>query len=164
MKRLFVGALFCLIPLLGCTKESPEGGPGAMVDDDRNVRRDVTDNGRPVQPSRTDGDLDNDLDDNVFTMVVPRAATNIEPGEKEDVTIKINRDDDFRQAVRIMIQPQPGVTVEPQEAVIEPGSSETKFLIGAAVDAPLGEKALTVVGIPDQGREVTMTLDVNVDN
>lgn len=121
--------------LVGCSGQSPAGGPGAKKGPD----------GVRVTQS-----------DNTFKIDVPNTETDIKQGEAQTVRIGINRGKSFDQDVKLDFQGAPnGVTVSPAVRVAKPDMKEVAVKVEAAPDAPLGEFKITVTATPARAGEPT---------
>lgn len=115
--------------MIGCSGQSPAGGPGASKNSEGAVR--VT------------------QAENTFELDVPNAETDIKQGQAQTVRIGINRGKQFDQDVKLEFAGAPkGVKVTPATPVAKPEMKEVAVTIEAAPDAPLGEFKLTVTGTP----------------
>jgi hypothetical protein len=150
MKKLFAGvvttALMCTIG--GCTKESMPGGQGAKTTTGTNNNVD--------RSYRTpDGE-------DTFSLTVPRTETNIEQGERQDVTISVKRGSRFNELVTLTFKAPQGITVTPLEVTMNPGDKEAQITIEASSDAKLGKTHISVMGTPQAGKAVSIDLPVEV--
>jgi hypothetical protein len=92
--------------------------------------------------------------------VTPPGATELKPGEKKEVTIKVAREK-FDDAVDISFEGGPkGVKAEGGK--IEKGKDEGKFYVTADKDAPAGEAEMTVVAKGPGGATDPKTFKVKV--
>lgn len=91
-----------------------------------------------------------------FTLGVPFWTTSLKQGEAKSVSITINRDKRFDQAVTVKIDNLPkGITVEPASAVVKTGEPDAKFVLKADSEAGLGDFEVKVIGHPAQGVDAT---------
>jgi hypothetical protein len=133
--------LAALLVLPGCSEESTPGGPGAAT---------TTSDGEPANEEST------------FTLNLPTGATNIEQGMSENVTISVDRGDNFTEAVSLQFQPPAGVTVEPQEATIAAGQDEVEVSIRAEASATPGEQIIEITGMGGSGPPAKGQLQIEV--
>lgn len=101
-------------------------------------------------------------DERTFTLSVP-AETNVARGKREAVTISIDRGDRFTQSVKLSFKKPAGVEVIPPDPVIKTGESQVKILVGAEEGAAVGTKTVEVVGTPETGKAVSVTMKVDVN-
>src|SRR5687768_14153916 len=105
MKALQVGLCvlgLSALPLAGCTRESPKGGPGAKGE--TVAKTTTTDAGTTVT---TEKKVETDRAENradTFSIKVPDGGTNVTQGKSENVTVSINRGDTFKQAVTLKFE------------------------------------------------------------
>jgi uncharacterized membrane protein len=100
-------------------------------------------------------------DARTFTLSVP-GETNVKPGKREEVTISIDRGKEFTQDVRLEFKKPAGVQVIPADPVIKSGESQVKVFIGADDGAAAGAKTVEVIGKPETGKTVSVTMKVDV--
>jgi hypothetical protein len=155
MTRLLTSGLvtLALAGLVGCSTESKPGGPGATGTTGTATTRQDT--------SRTDTTRTDDTA-NTFTVKVPAGATNVEIGQREEVTISIDRGRTFNQNVKLSFKPVEGLKVTPADATIKAGENETKVFVEAAEGAALGNKTIEVTATPDTGKATSVTMTVEV--
>lgn len=144
MKYLLPALLMgMMIATSGCNKSEP-GGPGAAL---------------PDSEQATIGETDN-----TFTLEAPVTATDVTQGETDEVSIGIDRSDNFSQSVSLSFGTLPmGVTLTPASATLAQGDSEVKLTLAAAPDAALGDHIIVVTGRPAQGPIATVELKISVN-
>ena len=142
MLRLWV-TLMLVLTLVGCSQESPSGGPGAKSNTTRN-----------------DGTPENRAD--TFRVTVPSTAIHVTQGKREEVSIGLDRGRDFAQNVKLKFDVPKGLKVVPSDAMIKSGETKTNVFVEAADDATVGRHPITVTGIPDQGKSAAISMDVDV--
>jgi uncharacterized membrane protein len=118
----------------GCNKESPQGGPAA------------------TNTSNKDG----------FKLDVPSTRTAIDPGMRKEVTIKINRDGNFKEPVELSFKVPDGVTVQASKTKFEPNDKEVVLTLEASAEAKPGEASIDVTGKPQTGEPTTVSLPIEV--
>jgi uncharacterized membrane protein len=138
MKYTWIGLVALgLGALVGCSSQSPAGGPGAKKGPDG------------VQVTQSD---------NTFKISVPNTETDIKQGQAQTVRIGINRGKSFDQDVKLEFKGAPkGVTVTSATSVAKPDMKEVAVKVEAAPDAPLGEFKVTVAATPAREGEATST-------
>src|SRR5688572_20401233 len=91
--------------MIGCSGQSPAGGPGASKNSEGAVR--VT------------------QAENTFKLDVPNAETDIKQGQSQTVRIGINRGKEFDQEVKLDFAGAPkGIKVTPATTVAKPDMKE----------------------------------------
>jgi hypothetical protein len=131
---------------VGCGKESAPGGPGATAKPNG-----TTTNGTAGIDSK-----------NTFTIKVPATDVNIDQGEGEDVTLTVDRGDQFKQKVALAFEAPPGVTVTPKSADVMPDQKDIKVRISADAAAALGKGPITVTATPEAGKAVSQKFQIDV--
>lgn len=148
MKKFFTAVLVAaLVPLIGCEAKSPPGGPGARSTTERGGTATRTVEGRSAE---------------TFTLSAPATATALKQGESKEVTIAIDRGDQFKQDVTLKFNAPQGLKIEPAEAAIKASDKEAKLMVTAEKDAPLGEHKITVTAVPQTGTSTTATFQIEV--
>lgn len=102
--------------------------------------------------------------DGTFTLDMPNLGASIKQGEKQNITIGINRGDNFDQDVTLHLTNVPqGVTATPAEPVLKKGEEEVVMSVAVAADAALGDFTVNVSGSPSgSGASATNTLQLTV--
>jgi hypothetical protein len=143
--KYFVSALLLGIAFatVGCNQSKP-GGPGAAL---------------PESEQATFGQTDNS-----FTLEAPMTATDVTQGETDEITISIDRGDNFAQDVSLSFDNlPPGVTLTPANATLAQGDSEVTFVLAAALDAAVGDHTVVVTGRPAQGPTAATEVKISVN-
>lgn len=136
-------ALALACPLaIGCGQTSEKGGPGAKAGAGEN--KDAADSAK------------------TFTITVP-GDMSLEQGKSEEVTIAVNRGDEFKEKVKLTIETPKGVTADPANIDAGAEQAEAKVMLKVAADAKVGEHTVTVKGKPETGKEVSESLKLTVD-
>ena len=85
--------------------------------------------------------------DNTFSLSVPFQAITLKQGEEMAVVIGINRGANFGEEVALEVAGLPeGVTLDPADPVIKPGSTDANLVLKAKSDAALGDFTVKVTG------------------
>lgn len=153
MRLPFVATLVALLALVGCNRESPKGGGGGPTPNTPEVKEQRQELKEAKREAR---------EENTFRVQVPREV-NVTRGKREEVEISLERNDAFKQTVKLEFKGGNGLKVIPADAVIKSGTNETKVFVEAAATAPLGEQTITVVGIPETGVPTSVPLKVDVN-
>jgi hypothetical protein len=143
ISRLIAGIMtLAAIVLVGCgTKSSTPGGPGAMD---------------PAVKPPLYGEADN-------TFNLTASSVSIKQGDTAQETIGIKRGTNFAQDVTLSLQDLPkGITLNPTEAAIKSGGSDTMFTLTASDDAAPGEFTIKVVGHPTKGGDAASQFTLTV--
>lgn len=180
------GLLLSLFAVTACTKESMPGGPGASqgpVDattDTTTTHRDGTVTPTepmpdaaapttrptptaPVTVDSTDAEaVEDNREENTFTLHVPSAATNIEQGAMEAVEVSIDRGDLFQQPVTLSFETPAGVKIEPANPTIPADLEKAEVSVHVDQTAELGEKQIRVLAKPQTGKAVELMMAIEV--
>jgi len=179
MKSFFASFMgLTLVVSSGCNQGEPGGAVTGNTANDtsRSTTPDMTDSasGNHTDPIRnTTGDtVDHSASkpligekEGTFTLDMPNLSTDITQGETQNVTIGINRGDNFDQDVTLKLTNIPqGVTITPEQPVLKAGDKEIVLAVAAAGDAALGDFKVTVSGQPSVGgtnaiNEFTITIE-----
>lgn len=138
MKSLSLTALLLSATLLGCQDESAPGGPG--VTDGKTVAEDET-----------------------FVVQVPSTSVDIKQGEDQEITVTIDRGENFKQMVTLEFTAPAGLTVTPKTIEIQPAETEAKVTVAADASATAGDSTITVNATPETGAAVSHEIKVSVN-
>lgn len=100
-----------------------------------------------------------------FKIDVPTFDKKVKQGETQTITIKLQRDDSFKQDVNLEIKLSQGegLTVDPSKILVEASDiPEVQLQITAAKDAALGEYKISVTGTPKTGEPTSVDFTVKV--
>ncbi|MFO0863726.1 MAG: hypothetical protein U0744_03550 [Gemmataceae bacterium] len=154
MQRLFVAsfAAFALVIAAGCPK-SPEGGKTDKAKTDKVVT--------PADKAPTDKA---NAKDATFKLYEVLTSTNVTQGGAREITIKIDRNNDFKQAIRFSAKNVPEkvkVDFSP-ETVKASDEARTIMKIQAEKDAAVAESPIRVEATPETGTS-TAGIDVKIN-
>jgi uncharacterized membrane protein len=147
MRNFLFGSTIVSLFVVGCANESTPGGPGAK-----------SPTTSPTERSYRDASADE-----TFTLKVPSGTTNIDPGERKEVTISIDRGDNFKQTVALKFKAPAGVKVEPTDVQLKSDQEEAKVTLVVGADAPMGEWNIDVTATPETGKATSMSMRVKVE-
>lgn len=98
-----------------------------------------------------------------FKIAVPAMATVIKQGELQTVRVTVERDQGFKQRVKLEMKAPAGLQVEPSGATVQPGDKgDIQLQITVAKDAAIGEHKIMVRGIPDKGEPTETEFTISV--
>lgn len=141
MTRLFLSTftLAILLTATGCP-ESPTGGGN---------------NSGGTNANRAD----------TFTLDKVLTPTTVKQGGADEVTIKLNRDRDFKRSVKLTAENVPDkVQVAFNPATIKPNEDAKSVMkITADKDAALGDHTITVKATPDSGNPTSIEVKIKVE-
>ena len=103
--------------------------------------------------------------DNKFTLTLPTTETNIKQGQKETVKISINRGKDFKQTVKLKVEPPADSKIKAElskDSIGAADPTEVSVTLDVDKDAPLGHRMIKVTGTPEQGAATTGEFKVDV--
>jgi hypothetical protein len=154
MKTLHVATMLGAVVLFGCTRESPQGGPGVKT---TNTTTATSRDGKTVTTTE-----ESEARDSTFTIQVPGGGTNITQGKSEEVSVSVNRGTNFKQPVKLSFKAPAGVKVVPSETTLATDDTKTNVRIEATDEATVGRHSITVTGTPTTGKSTSVTMDVDV--
>jgi uncharacterized membrane protein len=100
-----------------------------------------------------------------FTVSGPTTATTIKQGNKETVTVTLNRGSDFKKKVTLDVKAPDKVKATFDKTSIGSGDDkDVKLTIDVDKDAPVGEHVIKVTGTPESGNATTLDVKVSVVN
>ena len=101
--------------------------------------------------------------DEGFKIGGPAFITEVKQGDRQTVTVTVNRDKYFKQEVTLLATATSGITVEPSKVVVKANESpDVPFQIKAPKDAALGEYKIIVRATPESGTETSTDITVKV--
>jgi hypothetical protein len=120
--------------------------------------------GKPATGGNSTGDFKLTVKTpDTFSFGMPLLTTGIKQGETKAFSFSVKRDSEFREDVALKFENLPkGVVIEPTTVTSKNGETETKLMLKAAEDAPLGDHVIKVTGQPTKGNPVTQDLKINV--
>ena len=145
MKSVFTTVVVSgLAMCLGCNQSEP-GGPGAKAT--------TSHNGTAVASKH-----------DTFRISAPALDTSIKQGEQKEVTVEVDRGNDFKQDVTLSFKGDKGITVSPESSTVKASSKDTKVkvMIAAEKNAPVGEATVHVTGKPEAGDSTSADFKVKV--
>ena len=98
-----------------------------------------------------------------FKIDVPTFDVKVKQGETQSINIKLQRDESFKQDVKLEIKAADGISVDPAKILIKASDKpEVKLTIVVPKDAALGEYLVTVTGTPKTGEPTSVEFNVKV--
>ncbi|MFO8012542.1 MAG: hypothetical protein R6X20_04460 [Phycisphaerae bacterium] len=93
----------------------------------------------------------------------PLFATSVKQGDRETMTVSLERDKYFKEDVTLEATATSGLRVEPSKVVVKASESpEVQFQVTASEDAALGEYLLHIVATPETGAPTSKDFTVKV--
>ena len=98
-----------------------------------------------------------------FKIGAPVMATTIKQGDKQTISVTIDRDSNFQQSVKLDAQAPKGLKVDIDKSTVKSSDpKEVALSISADKDCPLGDHVVKVTGKPDTGNPTTVDVKVTV--
>lgn len=99
-----------------------------------------------------------------FTIKAPAMATNVKQGDRQTVTLTLDRGKDFKQNVTLAADQPKGLKVElGNKTVNNSDKAEVSLTIEADKEAPLGDQVIKITGKPESGKDTFVDVKVKVD-
>lgn len=97
-----------------------------------------------------------------FTLVVPKTSTTIQQTEQDEVTVSVDRGENFAADVKVTVEPPSGVSATPDSFTLKKGADEQKVVLQAEADASVGKHAVKVAGNPSEGESTSTTFEIEI--
>ena len=100
-----------------------------------------------------------------FNISVPTFATEVKQGETQNVTIKLQRGESFKQDVTLEIKlvNGKGITFNPAKVLVKAGDKpDVQIQVSAAKDAAISEYRVSVMGTPKTGEPASTEFNIKV--
>ncbi len=98
-----------------------------------------------------------------FKIDVPTLDVKVKQGETQSVTIKLQRDESFKQDVKLVIVAATGISIEPEKVTVKASDKPVvELTITVPKDAALGEYNISVTGTPTTGEPTSVEFKVKV--
>jgi hypothetical protein len=140
-----IAAMLSMVAWFGCDQgtSEPAGGPGADV--------------------RNDQDQDPQQEAETFTASLDTESLEVPAGSQKEITISLERGEQFDQTVVAELTAPEGLSIEPQQIEYQSGQQEATATVSAESGAPVGqEMAIEIRFKPETGQEITKQLTVMV--
>ena len=136
-----------MLAAIGCNgggmQDEQAGGPGADV--------------------RTDQDQEPQKEAKTFTASLDQENLQVPAGQETELTVSLERGEQFDQTVTLEVKPPEGITAEPETVEFQAGQQEAKITLKADSGAAVGqEKAVELTFQPETGDQITKQLTVTV--
>lgn len=110
--------------------------------------------GNPASPNKADK----------FTIKAPMTATTIKQGDRQTVTLTLDRGSDFKEAVSLAAEAPKGLKAELASKTVQPGEpADVTLTIEADKEAALADHVIKVTGTPKTGNATSVDVKVKVD-
>lgn len=101
--------------------------------------------------------------DEGFKIQVPMFTTDIKQGDRQTITVTLQRGDLFKQDVRLEMKATEGITVAPTSVLVKASDKpEVQIQIAVPKTAPLSEYRVYVKGTPATGQPTSIEIKVKV--
>jgi uncharacterized membrane protein len=98
-----------------------------------------------------------------FKVSAPVMTTTIKQGEKETVTLTLQRGTDFKKNVEVKADAPKGLNVVMKSSRVNASDpADVSFTVEADKAAPLGDHIIKVTATPESGAATTVDVKVNV--
>jgi uncharacterized membrane protein len=114
--------------------------------------------------SNTGGNTNTTTKSDKFTVSGPTMAPTVKQGDRQTVSVTVNRGADFKDSVKLSADAPKGLKATFDKGTVE-GSDpkEAAMTVEAAKDAPLGEHMIKVTATPGTGAATTLEVKVKVE-
>lgn len=101
--------------------------------------------------------------DEGFKISVPTFTTDVKQGDRQTISVTVQREKFFKQDVKLQISASKGITVAPTDVLVKASDTpEVQLQIAAPKDAALGEYRVHVKGTPTTGLPAAIEINVKV--
>jgi len=98
-----------------------------------------------------------------FKIGVPEFPTNLKQGDLQTVTVTVQRDDYFKQDVKLELDTTPGVVVDPTHIMVKANDRpDVQVRLSATKDSALGDYRVNVNATPETGESTSANFKVKV--
>jgi uncharacterized membrane protein len=98
-----------------------------------------------------------------FTVSGPTTSTSIKQGNKETVTVTLNRGSDFKKKVSLDVKAPDKVKATLDKSSVAAGDDkDVKLTIDVDKDAPVGDHIITVTATPEAGTATKLDVKLSV--
>ena len=98
-----------------------------------------------------------------FKITVPPLGTEVKQGDRQTVTVSLDRGDHFKRDVRLDVRASDGISVDPTSVLVKASDTpEVQLRISAAKEAAIGEYRIYVKGSPETGEATSTDFKVKV--
>ena len=166
MKKLLTGCVVvALVAFTGCNK-SPTGG-GAGRSSTTGSRASGTDTGKGAtadtgKDTGKSGGIFGAKD--TFKISAPVTSTTLKQGETKTATLKLNRESEFHEDVKLSFETPKGLKVEPNPVEVKASekANDVEVRVTADKDAALGDHTIKVTGTPEKGKPTSVDFKITV--
>lgn len=98
-----------------------------------------------------------------FKLQAPVMPEVLKQGERETLTLKLDRGSDFKKSVKIDVKAPEGLKVDPAHKTVKASDpAEVSITIEADKKAAAGDHKITVVATPESGNPTSLDVTVKV--
>ncbi len=100
---------------------------------------------------------------NTFTVSPPTLPVSVKQGDKQTITLTLNRGSGFKETVNLTAQEPKGIKVTFDKSSVKASDpKEVAMSVSADKDAALGDNVIKVTAKPETGAETTFDVKVSV--
>jgi uncharacterized membrane protein len=101
---------------------------------------------------------------NTFRLTAPVMSTTIKQGDKQTVTLSVDRNSDFKQSIELTADAPKGLRADLAKSTVAAGDpKDVSLQISANKDAAVGAHVVKVTATPDTGAATTVDVKVTVE-
>ena len=102
-------------------------------------------------------------EDQGFKISVPTFTTDVKQGDRQTISVTLQREKFFKQNVRLETSASGGIRVTPTDVMVKASESpEVQLQIAAPKDAAIGEYRVNIKGTPETGQPASIEIRVKV--
>ena len=102
-------------------------------------------------------------EDEGFKISVPTFTTDVKQGDRQTISITVQREKFFKQNVRLQISASSGISVTPADVLVKASDTpEVQLHIAAPKDAAIGEYRVNIKGTPETGQPASIEIRVKI--
>jgi uncharacterized membrane protein len=99
-----------------------------------------------------------------FKLKAPAMATNLKQGDRETVTVTLDRGTDFKQNVKLEATAPKGLKVDLANSTVNKADkADVAVTVEADKTAPIGEHVVKITGTPETGAATSVDFKIKVE-
>lgn len=101
---------------------------------------------------------------NTFRVTAPTLATTIKQGDRQTVTLTLDRNSDFKQSVKLSADAPKGIKADLSKTTVAAGDpKDVSMQVTVDKDAAVGDHNIKVTATPDTGAATTVDVKITVE-
>jgi uncharacterized membrane protein len=101
---------------------------------------------------------------NTFRVTAPTMATTIKQGDKQTITLSVDRNSDFKQSVKLSAEAPKGLKADLSKTTVAAGDpKDVSMQVSVDKDAAVGDHHIKVTATPDTGAATTVDVKITVE-